>query len=432
MLSLFLSRDGGPREGAIRLPLEKNSGVETIPEEPLTPVFPDEEPRGVVNQLKKKVSKRLSGYFAKRVHDAHGNESSSLGGGTPPVPLSSSVRRTSNAGARTSSGTSRINGSAYGYGIHGVARNRLASNASLGLAGRRGSLASTIVRRRSSRTRGGIAASPGGNGDHEGGNGGELNFAQRLLMANENAVTNIADLWVAAAMNVDNEDVFMSDSEHELGEDETQDPFVDEDIEEEGDSIASTPTRVGRSGASSSLRVPGVSGFGTATGSRRPSGTTLTPQHIRSSPHRPSVGQGGAEMSSSRRPSTSGVPAIFSHTGVRTPPAMLEQMTHSPQREGRSTYFTGVAGASAEGSPGPGLEPIQEGQSRPSTVFHQRGESEAGAGGQMQTALQAEAAVLEKPPSLISQLPMMVIIQYGLLALHSTTHDQIFLSYLVS
>jgi hypothetical protein len=37
---------------------------------------------------------------------------------------------------------------------------------------------------------------------------GDLNFAQRLLMANENAVTNIADLWVAAAMNVDNDETF--------------------------------------------------------------------------------------------------------------------------------------------------------------------------------------------------------------------------------
>jgi len=37
------------------------------------------------------------------------------------------------------------------------------------------------------------------------GGGGDLNFAQRLLLANENAVTNIADLWVASAMNVDNE-----------------------------------------------------------------------------------------------------------------------------------------------------------------------------------------------------------------------------------
>ena len=44
----------------------------------------------------------------------------------------------------------------------------------------------------------------------------DLNFAQRLLMANENAVTNIADLWVAAAINAENEDAFEeSDDEEE-------------------------------------------------------------------------------------------------------------------------------------------------------------------------------------------------------------------------
>ena len=31
-----------------------------------------------------------------------------------------------------------------------------------------------------------------------------------------------------------------------------------------------------------------------------------------------------------------------------------------------------------------------------------------------------------------SQLPLSIILQYGLLALHTTTHDMVFLSYLVS
>ena len=39
---------------------------------------------------------------------------------------------------------------------------------------------------------------------------------------------------------------------------------------------------------------------------------------------------------------------------------------------------------------------------------------------------------LEKEPSLMSQLPILIIIQYGLLALHATTHDQVFYLYLVS
>ena len=40
--------------------------------------------------------------------------------------------------------------------------------------------------------------------------------------------------------------------------------------------------------------------------------------------------------------------------------------------------------------------------------------------------------LVDKPPSLMSQLPIIVIIQYGVMALHTTTHDQIFMSYLVS
>jgi len=40
--------------------------------------------------------------------------------------------------------------------------------------------------------------------------------------------------------------------------------------------------------------------------------------------------------------------------------------------------------------------------------------------------------IVERPPSMSSQLPILIIIQYGLLALHTTTHDQVFLSYLVS
>ena len=37
-----------------------------------------------------------------------------------------------------------------------------------------------------------------------------------------------------------------------------------------------------------------------------------------------------------------------------------------------------------------------------------------------------------KQPSLISQLPLAIIFQYGWLALHTTTHDMVFLNYVVS
>ena len=51
ILSLFLGRDGGPREGGIRLPPEKLNEDDTITEEPSTPTLDEEEPRGIVNSV---------------------------------------------------------------------------------------------------------------------------------------------------------------------------------------------------------------------------------------------------------------------------------------------------------------------------------------------------------------------------------------------
>ncbi|KAL0957701.1 hypothetical protein HGRIS_001481 [Hohenbuehelia grisea] len=103
-------------------------------------------------------------------------------------------------------------GSAYGYGArtpqpHGARRRpsvRPPSSA------------------RSSSDGHGFALNPRGSfGGHAMSGGestyGEMDFAQRLLMAKENVVMNIADLWVVAAMNVDNEDPFVSDDEEETG-----------------------------------------------------------------------------------------------------------------------------------------------------------------------------------------------------------------------
>ena len=366
MLSLFLARDAGPREGAIRLPPEKlENGHPTIPEEePVSPgALVDElEPQGIVGSLRKKISKRLSGYFSQGVLDVHAPSSSQA------VPLSPSVSQ-----PRAFSRNSRADGSAYGYS--GSYRQRIASSAT-----RRASRASSMRRR----------------GSNAGGpqsliESGDLNFAQRLLMANENAVTNIADLWVASAMNVDNEDPFETDS------DVGSDAESDNEFPEVND-LPPTPTRPGRmSGrlASNPHKRPSVgSHFGGSP--RRPSTSQVPASPIR---HTSSSLAGGS--SSPRRYSNS-VPAIFSHSGVRTPPAILD----AQQMVVRSEETAG----------GDGLAPIIEG--RRTSDSHG-------------STLGAET-IVEKQPSLTSQLPILIIIQYGLLALHSTTHDQVFLSYLVS
>lgn len=345
---------------------------------------------------------------------------------------------------RTFSTTSRANGSAYGYSSG--YRQRIPSN--LSISGRRGSLASIMARRRgSSATQ--QAAGPENMGNGTEATGGELNFAQRLLMANELAVTNIADLWVAAAMNVDNEDVFVSDSDDDFF-DRTEDVFIeDEDLieDDEHDPLADTPTRPGRLAGRSftplshadphahahtpSPRRPG------APGSRRPSGAPLRrfstvqttpplrPQARGGLPLRlartlsidpgPAALEAGHGAHASRRPSaTHAVPAIFTHTGVRTPPTVADP-AHPPlhRHDSRESVLVAVDNGGDGVGAGEGLAPIIEGQ----------------ASIQTQPAL---VQISEKKPSMFSQLPMMIIIQYGLLALHSTTHDQIFLSYLVS
>lgn len=253
--------------------------------------------------------------------------------------------------------------------------------------------------------------------------GTDLNFAQRLLMANENAVTNIADLWVAAAINADNEDPFESEDDGEVDE-------WDEDAQELGgfpssgdllqSDIFSPETGVAPSGGElEGTTVPSTPVLHTNRFMRTDS---FTPLSIRSLSKRPSVGFGSPRPSSSAHPhrvpftrhvsitsveegnsymyrrSSSTIPPIFAHTGVRTPPAVLEAQLQQFADEP----------AEAEGE---ALAPIIEGQ-------------------QSQTQPQVEQ--VEKEPSLMSLLPVLVIMQYGLLALHATTHDQVFYLYLVS
>jgi hypothetical protein len=181
--------------------------------------------------------------------------------------------------------------------------------------------------------------------------------------------TSLADLWVQAAINVDNEEVFETDSDSGHSD------------REEGTSTSNQPA------ASTSLGSAAA-----AVGRHRPS--------MASNSSRPTAGMrrlGLQTLTPARRPSNGSlVPAIFSHTGVRTPPNIAPLATPGRQTPDLVADNTG-------------LPTIVE--SRPiSTVV----------------------APEEKPPSTWSMLPMMIILQYGLLALHSTTHDQIFYLYLVS
>ncbi|KAG6868136.1 hypothetical protein C0993_007259 [Termitomyces sp. T159_Od127] len=376
VLSCFLGRDGGPREGAIRLGPEKIDAHPPIPEEESTPPSPVGESPSFVGTLKRQLSQKLSGYFTQRVQDVHRTSLSSPNPASA-VPFSPSGTRLERT--RTFSRTSRVNGSAYGYS--GSYRNSLGSNANFGV--RKSSMASTLRRRR------------GSNMDsiRDATDTSDLNFAQRLLMANENAVTNIADLWVAAAMNVDNEDPFMSDSEGE-GEGEEESEQVSE--EDEADDTARDELA-----ARSSTPTPNVAS--PYRGSHRPSNaTSVRPRDSfsnRRRASRPSVSSPYGTLTS-RRFSTV-TPSIFAHPGVKTPSAVLE----AQQLLARSDAEVPTSGDI--------LDPISESR---------RAAAEDG----------DVESLLQKQPSLASQLPIMIIIQYGMLALHTTTHDQVFMSYLVT
>lgn len=368
VLACFLGPDGGPRHGAIRLLPEKPDDHPPIPEEessPPTPVFEETEPRANVG-LTKKISRRFSNFFAKRVTDAQDFSTSPTT--QPSVPLMSPGTRSERT--RTFSRTSRVNGSAYGY--------------SGGYRNRRGSLGSSLRRRRGSN----YTATQGSPFE-----GPDLNFAQRILMANENAVTNIADLWVAAAMNVDNENPFESDNEDAIDDD------ADADSLDLGEPLSrSQPdTELPITDRRNSIVVPntGVPLMSRSPRTHRPSSAgSSAPQRL--SNRHPSISFSPLTSPPPRR--LSAVPSIFAHPGVKTPSAVLDAQQLLLANEGDSAV------------PADSLTPITEYRQSQADV----------------------ESLAEKPPSLASQLPIVVIIQYGIMALHSTTHDQIFMSYLVS
>lgn len=374
ILSLFLNYEGGPRQGAIQLPDKEDQLRDTTAGEtesaPPTPRLdgPSTPNRGSIGR---RLSKKFSGYFTSGETQA----------AAQPEPEATAPIALGPPRSRNFSRTSRYNGSAYGYST--ASRSRVASVRSTGI--RRGSTTSTLRRRNSS-------VGPDGLPQDDPVEMPDMNFAQRLLMANEHAVTNIADLWVAAAMNVDNEEVFEDDSDLGAGDDEQ--PFLDsEDAVEDGPEQSPLASRRPSSNvpAGRSLRVS--SAYGGSPGPRRYSQAV------------PNVSDGMAG-----RRFSSNVPAIFAHPGVKVPSAVLDSQQLAPTNSRLGEPATPTHD---------GLQRIAE--SRVASWVEPSASD-----------MDLESGPSEKQPSLIAQLPMLIIIQYGALALHSTTHDQIFMSYLVT
>ncbi|KIJ36368.1 hypothetical protein M422DRAFT_69767 [Sphaerobolus stellatus SS14] len=394
ILSLFLARDGGSRGGFIHLPIDKEESESIIEEAEEEALLSDDAvstaPRGAMDRLRRNVSRRFSKVFARRVPDIQIPSSSPPDTVLLEPSTAASVPPQGRASRATSFRPSRATGSAYGYGGGRARLSNTASNL------RRGSMTSSSLRRRRGTFADGTGASGAQQEQH-------ANFAQRLLMANEMAVTNIADLWVAAAMNVDNEEVFLSDEEYSDDELETGGAYLPV-----GTETSTNDMELGRTQTIDSVGNARISLPRTATmessASRGRSSSAMTGLHGTSrgrfSALSPVSGDSLPIASYQRGrlsrtfSGSSQRPSIYSNAGVRAP---------------AGTHAVSVPLQTAgdiEDQVGDGLlripedtQPIEE---------------------------------PERPPSAFKQIPFMIIFQYGMLALHSTTHDQVFLSYLTS
>ncbi|WVQ84654.1 hypothetical protein IAT38_006809 [Cryptococcus sp. DSM 104549] len=375
ILSCFLSWDGGVRGGSrIALPLEKD--------EPLAGASPAQVENNASPAPSSRTAVRVPSIHTRRGMLSPGNEEDAAAAGAGYPALSSSA-----PGGRRDSRASL--GTAYGYGGIRSKHPTLAARAALEAA------------RRAS-----AAVAPQDESDDENTESGNkaLRVAQRLLLANEENTFNINDLWVSAAVA---QDIAVFDDEEE-----TEDEPLEEETGDENTPLASPTTTApspfdeARSGSmawrrSSRGRVTSI-GASSALQRNLPG-------------HRLSVSHGGRRFSTS----SGHVPAIFSNTGVRTPPAVAAwNEGESPMRRTETDpFFAASPSAENRAQQVGGLSVIAEGP---------------GASAIDPAALSPSGQVAEKQPSSFSLLPLQMIIQYGLLALHNTIHDQIFLSFLVT
>lgn len=240
--------------------------------------------------------------------------------------------------------------------------------------------ASSIMRRR-------LPPKESGTGDQD---GSPVNLADRLFSRHADSFGNLSDLWVAAAMSIETESAFSGEADNDGMGDESGVDDVDTD---DGASISRSPRGRDWSSMDRGRRSRSTSGRPLSQTRllypSRPIGIPLTrtvsiPQSNNGTPIRRTSG------------------GIFANTGVREPTSAVNP----------DLFYT----RTDSWDPVPvvdHLPPIVEGR-------------------QASPAQSITEPLDENQSSLYSQLPLAVILQYALLALHTTTHDQVFMSYLVS
>ncbi|CAO1612908.1 unnamed protein product [Sympodiomycopsis kandeliae] len=277
-----------------------------------------------------------------------------------------------------------------------------------------------------------------------------LNFAQRFLLANDDAVSSITDLWVAAAINgdeaysaLDDEDYFDEGEEGEEGGEDGDEGANDSQVIDgdssfdDGDSANDVPEDDDAAGKASGITDPRT-GTGSAAG-RRPYLPPLNFAQRRST----RAGSSYSRPRSMRLGSFAAgrMPSLYSNTGIDLPSPWSEL---PPNVEGlqspEGSLIPAPAAAVATKQPGgydPTLAGIPESASARNTVGRGYGEQVADERQRLLQDARPEASnikVVKAPaqPSLFALLPMTIIAHYALMAFHSATVDQVFMAFLVT
>ncbi|GAA5928681.1 uncharacterized protein JCM15063_003938 [Sporobolomyces koalae] len=386
-LSLFLNRDGGQRTGGIHLPTEKDL----------------EAAAGVVARIRSWTARQISRLWAmttgrrQAIHLTTSTDTlhpSSAGALDSPA-VSPSILESERNPFADRRRTSKQYGSAYGYG-------RRASVGGSTMAGESG-MRIPSMRRRTGRS---VSIATSNRYDPE--NEAVHSFAERLLLANNQAVFNLSDVFLAKAAADD----LVSQRDYEGSIYERPEEELDDD--EEGDDANSEYGDVGFGTAPPSMddlrgaayrqdlqRMADIEEDAGRTNSSAPSlQPNPQPRGMRSPVREimPSFGQHLNRASALRLRRGSGASSIrpisiFSNSGL-DPDTLATAASQRPDESG----FAPMA-------------PIPE--ARPASII-EHGQEEA------------------EKVSPLSQLPKFLIFQYSLLALHGTTNDQLFTAFLVA
>ncbi|KAK0556466.1 hypothetical protein OC846_001163 [Tilletia horrida] len=544
ILSLFISRDGGPRSGAIALPEKDTERASATAQPGSSQVRVVRSAAANVGSFGRSAGKRISGYFSNR--GGAGPSSSAVGAdhsldagagesnisleqtahgkdfprtftqqrdwetGGPPSPAGSDVTIVTRTNQPNDSGFD--NRSVVSHAVSRTSARRrslLGGGSAYGYAPRQSRFSQSTSqhpRFGPSHARRDPSATPSGNQDGHGdnlrtsmyapdfeeiGQPSGLSFAQRFLLANDDAVLSLTDLWVAAAIGDDgvnalDEDVFYDDEDYEDGDD------VDEDEDEEAvttgtdeDDLETDDENEQRTGIASSSRafdyanqpsedspliarrplVPSHfanrklsmagrsdaasnSAFSTGTAGRS-TGAGRQARHGRTRSR--AASKRGRSGSASTAGGAGRMPLLYAQAGVEIPHSVSPMLSPNPERHASASYFPPTEGPSAAaGASGynPALAGIPEGQSVRNSL-HAAGPSAAQAP-QLSTlregaatsafsradtrggAVSGISAVSVGTQSIWSLVPLAIVAQYGVMSWHSSTFDQVFMAFLVT